>query len=559
MHFFATKAGLQTSLLRDNIMNKETGHIDMSRVLNIDESPQYVDFHAKVGNNVEKKYCGAGDQAVSGEAENRECNTVDLCWGADGFGYGTQIIVARKQVTTSMTLHPDTSPLKDSTPFAQLGDPTCDELTMQSSHVLISTNDCGVQTGITMIRRLEMLDMELTQRGVLRPVCLMVDNADRIFADDVMAYCAVKQINIFTEKSKTSHLFQALDQQNEKMHHEYRKASKLLKATRAAPGIEPSTIRLGLTEFFDIMYQIMFTWCTSTDRRLAWKNVGITAEGLRPDFIDRTHFKTAGKEVVDAVVGTAGGTLMSPLGRAVVSEESREQSGGSAQQTAASEESATDPASVAKPASRRYKLLSASGPDLSDLEPVAIPSPPGVRKYSAAYYKYKLEAAAGMLQRSLAVPEMGPKALGLLDIAPFKAADKKRAALSDVHGSFYLNDVEGVKKKKRAYDDATAKKAQDNRDELEERRSTAASAALLERALWDMCSAGVCHCEGLEEGEGCSQLHLKLCSVCNVLKKTFCKVKACLEKERSVRCIVHAPAAPAVLTLPAPAVLGSLE
>ena len=107
LHFFENKAGLQTSLLVAGIMNKDTGEIDVSRVLNIDESPQYVDFHAKVGNNVEKIYCGAGQQAVTGVAQNRECNTVDLAWGADGMAYGTHLMLGCGEDCESYCARPD--------------------------------------------------------------------------------------------------------------------------------------------------------------------------------------------------------------------------------------------------------------------------------------------------------------------------------------------------------------------------------------------------------------------------------------------------------------------
>ena len=577
LHFFEDRAGLEKALLDVGIMDKDTGAIDLKRLLNMDETPQYIDYHPKVGNNVEKLYTAKGEQAVSGEAINRECNTVDLCWGADGFAYGTHILVARKTVTESMLPDNEDSPLKDSTPFAQLSNPKCDELTMCSSHVLITVNESGVQTGESMLARMKMLDAELTERKVQRPVVFMVDNADRIYDDEVMAFARERQIEIWTEKAKTSHIFQSLDQHNETLHTEYRKAKKLLKARRAKPGIDPKTIHLGLRDFFDIMYQIIFTWCTLTDRKIAWKNVGITEEGLRPDFIDRTHFKTAGQTVVNAVVGDGGGTLMSGVsnagsstnaGRAVsglrlgtpgpgvggsggvgTNDDSIRGGvtgvdgapGGAVNQTTQGAAAGAGSTTI----NTRSRRLISDGPDLSGLKPLPIPSPVGVRKGCGEYWRFKAMAATEIAQRALAVPDLGPKGLGLMTVEPFKAANaKKRTALSDTSGSFRLNGIEEAKKRKREEEAHEEERKRGVREQREERKTAKETAAELARILWEACSGGECKCEELEEGESCRQLPFRLCSVCQRLKRRDCKVQACLDAGRVIRCIVIPPPPP---------------
>lgn len=136
--------------------------------------------------------------------------------------------------------------------------------------------------------------------------------------------------------------------------------------------------------------------------------------------------------------------------------------------------------------------------------------------------------------------------MGLLEVAPFKAADKKRKKdqLYDKHGSFRLNDIEGKKKEKK---EIAAKAEAEKVDRLADQESKASAAAVEEaaaRVLWDKCASGACQCEGLGLGEGCRQRKLKLCSNCNTLKQRPCGVKACVDAGRTIRCIPIPAAVP---------------
>ena len=56
--------------------------------LNRDETPQFVDYASNKGNQKTKVAAGVNDPAIRIDAENRQCESVDMTWGADGFQYG---------------------------------------------------------------------------------------------------------------------------------------------------------------------------------------------------------------------------------------------------------------------------------------------------------------------------------------------------------------------------------------------------------------------------------------------------------------------------------------
>lgn len=57
---FEAMHGLRATLLHHGIMNPETGAIDLSRLLNRDEKPQFINYSANKGNAQPKMACGKG-------------------------------------------------------------------------------------------------------------------------------------------------------------------------------------------------------------------------------------------------------------------------------------------------------------------------------------------------------------------------------------------------------------------------------------------------------------------------------------------------------------------
>jgi hypothetical protein len=96
-HFYAP-AGLEACLKKHGIMDPVTGRIDTSRVINWDETPQFLDFGANKGGGKTTFYGRKGQKQRKSTTVNRECNTIDCCWGMDGWAYGLHVIVARTVV-----------------------------------------------------------------------------------------------------------------------------------------------------------------------------------------------------------------------------------------------------------------------------------------------------------------------------------------------------------------------------------------------------------------------------------------------------------------------------
>lgn len=92
--------GLREELVDAGIMDARDGTIaDPRRVLNRDETPQFIDYNDNKGNAKTKRAAGKNHPALSTSPSNRECVTVDITIGLDGFMYGVQFICARKTLT----------------------------------------------------------------------------------------------------------------------------------------------------------------------------------------------------------------------------------------------------------------------------------------------------------------------------------------------------------------------------------------------------------------------------------------------------------------------------
>ncbi|KAK3249698.1 hypothetical protein CYMTET_40890 [Cymbomonas tetramitiformis] len=285
-HFFAEGSGLHDTLVRCGIMDPVTKEItDPKRILNRDETPQFVDFNTQKGNNIRKRVAAKGKSAVLPKKENRECVTIDVVMDLSGFLYGAHLMLSREVLTEGLA--PDEIEVFDS---------RIHEQQKLSTYGLVTINESGVQTGTTLLERYKMLDQELSARNVERPVVEMTDNHDSRYDEDVMSFCESKGIVQWSEKANTSGKFQALDQVNRKLHQEIEKAVREFKLVRLMqlklirPTVDISDISVGMTDFVRIFCSIWFSWCTPMDRITAFRRVGIFQNALAPDQIDRTNF-----------------------------------------------------------------------------------------------------------------------------------------------------------------------------------------------------------------------------------------------------------------------------
>ena len=217
-HFFGLY-GLRNELIDAGIMDAETGAIlDASRIKNLDETPQFVDFADNKGNAKKKFAAGKNDVCIKPKTENREVNTVTMCWSLCGMQHGLQLIVARKTLTENLAVEE----------FEEF-DEQINIKSKYSTYGIISNTENGVQTGESFLELAKMLDKEFTAMRTPRPVVLLSDNHASRKDPKVLEFCERVGIRLFFEPSNTSGFLQALDQYNKKFHEAYKKQKNLYK------------------------------------------------------------------------------------------------------------------------------------------------------------------------------------------------------------------------------------------------------------------------------------------------------------------------------------------
>eukprot|EP00958_Prasinococcus_capsulatus_P023688 scaffold3586_cov404-Prasinococcus_capsulatus_cf.AAC.26 len=284
-HFYAPH-GLVSELLACSILDPETLTIaDPSRLINIDELPQFVDYHTETGGGKVLRYASRTGKktATVATAANRESITVHMTIGLDGFLYGLVILLARSQFTASMI--PDEMEV-----FTE----KIDEEAKFSTYGMVALTERGMQTGQTLLESMRQLDSELSARGVKRPVVIMSDQHASRFDADVLEFCAEHSMRLWLEKPQTSNLFQELEQIEGQFHTRYRREAKQAKEAIArgqknstGAKVQGCTINLGLHDFLEVMTSVWPRWSTPIARKLAWRAAGITASGL----LNRTTFR----------------------------------------------------------------------------------------------------------------------------------------------------------------------------------------------------------------------------------------------------------------------------
>jgi hypothetical protein len=174
---------------------------------------------------------------------------------------------------------------------------------MYSSHGLISTNECGVQTEATCLQAYKMLDCELTQRNIPRPVVMLTDNHASRKGESVLDFCVgpferhgfdgditapcTCRIRQHFEPGASSGFLQALDQYNKKFHEAYTKERKRFQEQQRLEGRSET---LNTSNFLSIVCDIWPFWSNPSDRRSAFKKVGILQHRLASDLVDRSKF-----------------------------------------------------------------------------------------------------------------------------------------------------------------------------------------------------------------------------------------------------------------------------
>ncbi|KAK3269961.1 hypothetical protein CYMTET_21613 [Cymbomonas tetramitiformis] len=477
-HFFAPGAGLGDTLIRHGIMDPTSKTIkDPRRLLNRDETPQFMDYNSLRGNNIRKRVSAKGKSAIIPKAENRESVTVDVVMDLSGFLYGAHLLLARDTLTESVS--PDELSSFDS---------CIHEHQKLSTYGLLTLNESGCQTGTTLLQRYVMLDAELTARGVPRPVVEMTDNHDSRYDEQVLEFCKEKGIVQWSEKANTSGKFQALDQVNRQLHVEISKGVREFKRERLIHlqtsdrddrKLDISDIKVNTIDFIRIFCRVWFSWSTPMDRITAWRRVGICQNFLAPSEIDRAHFLV--------------------------------------QETTIKRSSA--PPSVTS----------------------FCASPEGIRRGSLEYYKRKYDAMKNLAETWEAYETTPvEKGILSPEILPPLPPKPSKGRLPDNNGSFGFNDILAKKRAKKAEVQAAREQqefASLQRDLAREEREAANARAVLAKAqaaselqkAWEMCGEQ-CTCPILFLNMvrvPCPVNKMKRCRICGDIKKSKCSKTDC--------------------------------
>ena len=91
-------------------------------------------------------------------------------------------------------------------------------------HLLISTNDSGSQDHITLLAAYKEFDSYLEEKGIEKPVVVLSDGHASLFDGDVLSYLRNAKQRLYIGPADTTGVTQLLDQINQNLHCEYRKA-----------------------------------------------------------------------------------------------------------------------------------------------------------------------------------------------------------------------------------------------------------------------------------------------------------------------------------------------
>ena len=237
---------------------KWTGHIDMSRVFNHDETPQMINYGVD-GTASGKVFGSTGESCQRLTKENRECPTIHPMVSCSGDKVMCQVIFSRRGIDSNM--------LSDKIP-----------------NLVVSTTQKGVQDHKSLLKFYQQFDEYLVQNKIQKPVVVLSDGHSSRFESKVFHFLCDKDIRLFISPPDTTSVTQLLDQVNKSLHEAYRNRKKELYSL---------SDRIGIKEFMTVLSDIWPNWVTSASLVKAAKRVGITESGLDVEYMQTEKFEQA--------------------------------------------------------------------------------------------------------------------------------------------------------------------------------------------------------------------------------------------------------------------------
>ena len=239
---------------------KWSGKMDLSRIFNHDETPQFINFGVDGSGSGKVFGCvGKNESCQRILKENRECPTVHPMVSCDGNKVMCQVIFSRKGIDTDM-------------------------FTEKIENLVVSTTPHGVQDHHSLLSFYRRFNKYLEDAKVQKPVVVLSDGHSSRFNAEVFNYLRKNEIMLFISPPDTTSVTQLLDQVNKSLHEAYRNKKKELYS---------STESIGIKDFMYILEEIWPNWISKESLVKAAKRIGITATGLDVDCMQKNKFEQA--------------------------------------------------------------------------------------------------------------------------------------------------------------------------------------------------------------------------------------------------------------------------
>ena len=195
------RLGIFTNAVQES-PGKWTGNVDLSRIYNFDETPQFINYGVD-GTANGLVYAGKGDECKEMIRENRECVTICPFVSYNGEVEVCQVIFKGKGITSRM-------------------------FNPKIPNLLVSTTKKGVQDKESLEAALKYFNECMEKKNAKKPIVLVTDGHSSRFSHSSLVYLSREHIEMFLGPPDTTGLTQLLDQINQSLHTHYRNTKKSL-------------------------------------------------------------------------------------------------------------------------------------------------------------------------------------------------------------------------------------------------------------------------------------------------------------------------------------------
>ena len=238
------------------------GLIDLRRLFNHDETPQFVDYGVD-GTQAGLLYCGKGEECKRLIKENRECVTIMPFVSCIGEVVSCQIIFKGQGLTSQMAPNAAAENIP---------------------HLLISTTDNGIQDHTSLPSKLQRVQRVSGRRRHSKTGGYSSDGHSSRFDESVLRFLEKEQIHLFVGPPDTTGVTQLLDQTNQSLHAEYRSKKTQLFSQLCSINHEG---------FMEILAEIWGTWTNPQNICNAARRVGISESVLDVTSMQQDKFEQA--------------------------------------------------------------------------------------------------------------------------------------------------------------------------------------------------------------------------------------------------------------------------